>query len=983
MNKLMRKYTGSIIIGLILIVLILWWSNNRQLDEVVFADMPQFSAEERAAILGDNGERGQLEPSYLQYYEEQQKLGVSDTSGIHLVIAAAAYSDRSEDGGVSIMTGVGNRPGDMLALTEEDSWVEYEVDIPEAGFYQMAVSYYALEGKGSSILRGIQIDGQYPFFQAKRVKLHRMWQEADEPWLDVMGNKFNPRQQEVSGWQHAALSDHQARASEPFRFHLTKGRHTLKIMAVREPAVISELEIYSPILLPTYDQKLQVYEQQGYPTAEDYFMKVQAEETVVLKSDPTIRRVNDNDPATEPYDKDLLTLNAVGGSAWRDGGQWIEWEIDVPASGLYQIGARFAAKWLNGSVPVHRKVYINGEVPFRELNALRFMDRKEWQFQGFGDGEQDYLMYLNEGKNRIRMEVQVDALGKVFEMLQEVSANMSALSREIIMVIGTNPDPNMDWQLERNIRNLIPRLQLLAGDLNMAIEAIYDSGVKRGSSEVNFAAMARDQLLDMADNPHTIPSRMDSFASSQSSIGLWISGVSRQRLMLDYFVVKSPDREWPQHASSRLDRAKQSLYSFFTSFTKDFSQIGSTVEDGERSLDVWIARGRDWVQIIKQLADEDFTTRTGIQVNVNVIPAQAMNLLMLASSSGLAPDVALGVEADLPIDFAIRNALVNLNEFPDYDQVADRFRPGALIPYRYNGGDYALPENQNFYMLFYRKDIMEEIGITDIPDTWEEVMDIIPILQQNGMDFYYPHAPNAPQLAINEFAPFLFQNGGEFYREDGRMSDLDSPEAFAAMEMWTGLYTNYKIDKDANFYNRFRSGEMPIGVADYSTYVLLTTAAPELTGWWEMKPMPGVRQPDGKVNRSTGGLAQTAMMFKDSEMKEEAWAFMKWWTSAPVQEQFGSDLESIIGVEARWNTANIEALTNLPWPSSDIEAILEQWEWFKEREIVIGGYYTTRHIVNMWNEIVLNGRNTREAIETGVEAINKELDKKREEFGLD
>ncbi|UUZ87262.1 hypothetical protein LJK88_36695 [Paenibacillus sp. P26] len=101
-----------------------------------------------------------------------------------------------------------------------------------------------------------------------------------------------------------------------------------------------------------------------------------------------------------------------------------------------------------------------------------------------------------------------------------------------------------------------------------------------------------------------------------------------------------------------------------------------------------------------------------------------------------------------------------------------------------------------------------------------------------------------------------------------------------------------------------------------------------------------------------------------------------------MQEQFGIELEALLGVEARWNTANVEALRRSPWPSEDIESILEQWNWFKERQIVLGGYYTTRQIANIWNEIVLNGKNQREAIEDAAIEIDKEIRKKREEFGL-
>ena len=109
---------------------------------------------------------------------------------------------------------------------------------------------------------------------------------------------------------------------------------------------------------------------------------------------------------------------------------------------------------------------------------------------------------------------------------------------------------------------------------------------------------------------------------------------------------------------------------------------------------------------------------------------------------------------------------------------------------------------------------------------------------------------------------------------------------------------------------------------------------------------------------------------------------MKWWTDADTQVRFGTELEGLLGVEARWNTANVQALNRLPWPKHDIEAIQEQWRWFKEREAVLGGYFTDRHLVNAWNRVVLEGWNVREAAEEAVQAIDRELRKKQEEFGL-
>ena len=934
-------------------------------------------------LLDDENSSQLLEQSYYKYYYGYVGQGFSDVANIHITIPSNEYSAISTEGYL-IEQNLDGQFGSVVALQDENSWVEYEVSIPSDGFYQIGMDYYALEGKRSGLVRSIQVDGEYPFYQAKQVEFQRMWQEYGDPWYDNQDNEYNPKREEVFGWQYRDFIDAEAKVAEGFRFFLSKGTHTIRVEAIREPGAIGQLHIYAPQTVPNYAAVSETYVTNGYKETTGINLKFQAELST-LRSDPTLKRIEDREPDTEPFNSSAKVLNSFGGMSWRDGGQWAEWEIEVPESGLYNIGARFGQWFLNG-FPVQRKIYINGELPFKEMNSVAFPYKQEWQISNFSQSnEEDYLFYLEKGTSTIRMEVQVGDLGEVLELVSDTSQKMSLLTREVIRVTGTNPDPNADWKLERNIPNIVERLETMAWNIEDAITLLTLFGVEEGSSELSTLYEARGVLVDMSKDTRSIPARLIQFRELQSALGLWVNNLSKQSLLLDYLIVKSPDQEWPRPAAPIIVRVGTSISDLALTFTNNYGGVGTVYDADEEVLDVWIARGRDWADIIKQMIDEDFTPESGIKVNVNVIPANQMQLLMLANTSGLAPDVALGVEGEVPIDFAVRNALVDLGSFDDYEEVAARFRPGALIPYKYDGGNFAVPENQNFFMLFYRKDIMAELGYSedDMPETWEDVMELIPILQQNGMDFFYPHAINDTKQAINEFAPFLFQHGGDFYVENGSKSALDSPEALKAMKMWTGLFTNYKIEKQADFYNRFRSGEMPIGVADYSTYILLSTAAPELTGWWGMKPMPGIKQENGEINRSTGGLAQTGIIFKSSDRQAEAWEFLKWWTSADAQERFGSELEALLGVEARWNTANVEALQRLPWQSQDIEAILEQWEWFREREVVLGGYYTTRYIANMWNEIVLNGRIVRESVEDGVKEIDKELSKKREEFGLD
>lgn len=50
--------------------------------------------------------------------------------------------------------------------------------------------------------------------------------------------------------------------------------------------------------------------------------------------------------------------------------------------------------------------------------------------------------------------------------------------------------------------------------------------------------------------------------------------------------------------------------------------------------------------------------------------------------------------------------------------------------------------------------------------------------------------------------------------------------------MWTRFYTDYSFPLTYDFYNRFRTGEMPLGLAPYSMYNTLSALAPELDGLW-------------------------------------------------------------------------------------------------------------------------------------------------------
>lgn len=919
------------------------------------------------------------EPSYPERLAEWQKQGYKDASGVNLTVPATAFKQAGGGAAAGTDPAGGSR---QVLIWPESSWVECEVDIPQTGLYHISFDYYPLPGKRASIQRDLQIDGVYNYFEARRLLFSRIWKDEGQPKRDNQGNDIRPKQVEAPAWRTQPVQDPSGISAEPLRFYLTQGKHTLRFSAIREPMALAQIRIYAPTAPPAYADVAGTYS--GYKPGTGGLVRVQGEGPAA-KSDPTIRGENDSDLATDPEDQGFIRLNAFGGSRWRQPGQWATWKFTVPSDGLYTVNLR-AVNWYKHGIPVSRTFMIDGKVPFQELEAYTFPYSSTWKLFTLGDrAGQPYQFYLTKGEHTITAEATTGPLGQVIQTLNHVTQEMALMSRQITLITGRDPDPNKVWEVHKDIPDLLPRLTALADELDGSYKLLVQQSDNGESAEATTLQVTANQLRTMVERPETIPLRLNEFGDTQTSLGAWVLELTNQPLLVDYIDVAPAGTKVQMKQVSLLRKIWATCVNFVNSFIKNYNGVGNIYSnDKETTIDVWVARGREWAMIMKEMAEEDFTPQTGVKVNINVLPAGgALAPLVLATVSGNAPDVATGIDANLPVDFALRNAAVDLSKQPGFDQVQKRFQDGALVPFQWQGGTYALPENMDFNMLFYRKDVLNAMGLKP-PQTWDEVYEMIPALHRAGMDFYYPAPGSQTSQGVTDtgFSPFLFQNGGTYYSKDGLHSGLTSEQALKGFDMWTGLYTSYKLNRNASFFNRFRTGEMPIGVANYTTYVQLSTAAPELTGWWAMAPLPGVKKADGTVDRSNSASALTAMIFKQSAKQKEAWEFLDWWTSTETQIRFGVELEALLGVEARWNTANVQALRQLPWPQSDIDAIMTQWSFLEQMPVVPGGYYTGRHVVNAWNKVVLSGTPTREALEDAVKDIDRELRKKQEEFGI-
>ncbi|MFT4143926.1 MAG: extracellular solute-binding protein, partial [Mobilitalea sp.] len=497
-------------------------------------------------------------------------------------------------------------------------------------------------------------------------------------------------------------------------------------------------------------------------------------------------------------------------------------------------------------------------------------------------------------------------------------------------------------------------------------------------SSINIAST---QLRSFAKDPSEMPERVAELSTSMNSITTQLanllSQVNKNKLGIDRIYLYQNSAELPK----KVGFFKNLFYSIKRFFTSFFDQTYSTSNVNEDHIQVWVNYPRQYLEIMQKMIDEKFTPETGIYVDLSLMPDAKK--LVLANAAGNAPDVADGVNYAIePYDLAIRGATKNLAEFDDFKEVASQYEPGFLIPSTIDGGIYSLPETMNFWVLFYRKDVLDKLGL-EVPDTMDDVIDMLPELQMRGLNFYYPTAGMIAMRNFQGTTPLLFQNGATLYGEYAGDTTLNSEAAIKGITQLTELFTIYDLPVSIpNFYQHFRSGDLPIGIADFNVYSMLINAAPEIADSWDISVMPGIEDENGNILRYSAGGANSTILFKSTEEREaKAWEYMKWWASAEVQAEFGQTLQMAYGDDYMWPTANLEAFAALPWNTQDKQVIVDQSKWVLESPRILGTYMLEREYSNAFNNIVVDGMTLRTRIDRAVKDINRETERKLEEFG--
>ena len=929
-------------------------------------------------------ERKDTYAAYLQEHKDSSR-----PQGEDIEVDLAKYIAETAEN-TEILT---DYQGEATVLYQGDGgYTEWEIDIPEEGMYRAYIEYYPVESRGVSMERrfliGKDTDAKLdpkkdlPFTGSDALTFTRRWGDATAVVTDNQGNDRRPSQAEKPAWSSAYFTDYMGYYTEPYEYYFEAGKNKIALDCVNEPMVIRKIVIESVEPRMTYEQYLASCPQ---ASGDADFIRVLPGEDSTARSEQSLYSRSDHASAnTEPYSVTQTKLNYGGGEQWRVAGQWIEWDFDVEKDGFYNITVKARQAYNRGRVS-NRTVYIDGKIPFAELATVAFPYSTDWENVTLGDAEGNpYQIYLTAGTHTVRMEVTMGDLGGILNDLQDSVTRLNEMYRTVLVLTGAVPDKYRDYDLDKVYPEVIAGMELEYKRLYKTIDE-YVAYTGELSGDIATVQKLAKQLETFVKKTEKISKQFATFKGNVSAVGTSIMNLALAPLDVDTVYVTGANQIPAPVDSGFFKDVAHTVRSFVASFTVDYNALGN-VYDEDEAITVWLTSGRDQSNVLKALVDDEFTPKTGIPVNVKLVQA---GMLLSATLAGTGPDIAIQVGQGDPVNYALRNAAQPLNVFEGWEDVIAEYPGSALAPYYFEGDLYGIPLTHVYNVMFYRNDILGKLGV-EAPNTWNDLIDILPTLQQNNLEVAIPSTERiisgTSNPDLSTYVALLYQNGGAMYNNKLTQCTINSEAGVKAFDMYTRFYSHYGLPVAFEFANRFRSGEMPIGMQDYDTYNTIVVLAPEIRGLYEFSLIPGTEQADGTIDRSVSSWGSASMIIKKDdrpeEMTQNCWEFMKWWASADIQARYGREQEAILGAAARFQTANKVAFEQLPWSVDQMAILKEQWSWAEEVPEVPGGYFVTRHITNAARKVYNEKQDPRETLLDYTDTINDEITKKRAEFGL-
>lgn len=873
--------------------------------------------------------------------------------------------------------------GEQLAMGEEK---RFSVHMPAAGDYAIVLTYAMQEPTvlDATVTVTLRSAGG---IQSARTEVYSLWRDESKDYdVDRYGNEVTPAQVTLEQDVTDYVREYSSADGKAVAFTFPEGEQEICVLANDAALTVKQIAVVKQPEIVDYETYQTMHDGKDY-TGEVLIIEG---EDYAIKNDSTIRSKADSSAAVTPFHPYYKWMATVDGNSWNTIGQRVVWNFTVPEDGWYSIVFHYSQRYKEGQ-DSRRTVEIDGQIPHTGMREIGFAYTGTQYAYQHADGK----VYLTAGTHTLGMYVEMPQMQTTIAQVERIMDDLQDVGLSLQQVAGSDADATRTWEIEKYIPGVTQRLT----DIQAELEELYSHigrlyGDEPASSQN--LKLAADILAQVLKEPERLPTRTQDInvgsSSATSYLAELINGWKNQGLSMERIYLTGEDAELPDPNGNFFVNAFNGVKKFLHSLISNDGGYSAATTDDQTVLTVWINRPVQYVEMIQTMCDsryEGYTDANGnkITVQFSVMPDEGK--LLLANASGTGPDVALGVSTDRPYQLALRSAIYPLTEFDDFAEYVDgKFLDQAFEPYIHNDEIYAMPETQQFFVMMYRTDILEQLEL-EIPKTWEDVADMMPALRRNGMNFYLPLSSQTGTKSVENIAVFLWQTAsakGEdpaysLYSADGICTTVNNETNIEAFQNLTDLYLLYGLQNNMpSFYNNFRYGVSPIGIGNFSNYVQMLYAAPEIADDWAIAPVPGVEAADGTIHNQMTTAGTTAIIMEDSDKKEAGWDFIKWWLSDETQSEFAQTLQSKYGSYYVWNSANVNAFAKLAIPEDDRAVILEQWKHTVNIRHTPASYMLERSLSDAWYDVVNEHIPVRRALNEAAVNTQQELTIKLQEF---
>ncbi|WP_188204360.1 sugar ABC transporter substrate-binding protein [Desemzia incerta] len=349
---------------------------------------------------------------------------------------------------------------------------------------------------------------------------------------------------------------------------------------------------------------------------------------------------------------------------------------------------------------------------------------------------------------------------------------------------------------------------------------------------------------------------------------------------------------------------------------------------------------------------DDFTEETGITVNVQSIPwSAAHDRLLTAVASGEGPDV-VQMGTTWMAEFSDAGALMDISDYIESEEElnTENFFEGNVATNEFDGAYYGVPWYTETRALYYRTDLLEEVGYTEAPQTWDELKDAALKLSERGDNMYGFNVDSADQTFGFMFAR---QNGSTLLDSEGNPL-FNEPEFVEAAEYLNSIVQeggapmqDLGLDISQTFGGE---GIVPMFISGPWMITAINENAPDIEGNWATAVLPA--GPENNLS-NTGGA--NLSVWSENENTDNAIELIKFLSLPENQLAFMETSSSLPAVQAAWEDESLQGELIVPFgeqlENSEHMPLIPEWE------------EVAQNYISYWEQITVGGADVQETLE--------------------